>query len=56
MTAGTIFLVLLTLLGLVLLALAALNTPAKHVGLLAAGLFCWMLAWAILAVLPKLTG
>ena len=56
MSAGTIFEILLTLLGLVLLALAALNTASKRVGLLAAGLFCWMLVWAILAVLPKLTG
>ena len=55
MSAGTIFLVLLVVLGLVLLFLTAVGVSTSRVGLLAAGLFCWMLAWAILDVFPRLT-
>jgi hypothetical protein len=55
MSVGTILLVLLVILGLVLVFLAAINVASpKRVGLLAAGLFCWFLAWACLVVFAPL--
>jgi hypothetical protein len=51
-----ILLLLLVMLGLILVALAAFNVVFKPVGLLAAGLFCWMLAWAIITVFVPLVG
>lgn len=53
MTAPMVFVVLLALLGLVLFGLAALGVGAGG-RLVPAGLFVWLLAWALLDVFPHI--
>lgn len=42
-----VVILILVLIGLILLALTAFGVAHPRINLLAAGLFCWLLAWAL---------